>query len=120
MTRKPIKSVPTGHEENHISHENGIGHDHESTGYQNGKGHQKFHFDQGNPDSDTFVFADPVGHDEDHISHENGIGHMHDSIGFMNGVGHQKFHEEDPVICDPQLTGEDCCVFGDLGDCPFQ
>ena len=35
--------IPTGHQQEHISHENGQGHQHDHTGFENGVGHQKFH-----------------------------------------------------------------------------
>lgn len=90
-------TTPTGHQEDHISHENGQGHHHDHTGFENGVGHQKFHDldDTGSPMEGASVaeMDIPVGHQEDHISHENGQGHQHDHIGYENGEGHQKFHE---------------------------
>jgi hypothetical protein len=92
-------NTPKGHQEDHISHENGQGHQHDHTGYENGVGHQKFHvFDdsgpptEGSPLPGESVKAIPVGHQENHTSHENGQGHQHDHTGYENGVGHQKFH----------------------------
>lgn len=90
-------TTPKGHQEDHVSHQNGQGHQHDHTGFENGVGHQKFHeLDDTGPPMEGSVedqAAIPVGHQENHISHENGQGHQHDHIGYENGVGHQKFHE---------------------------
>lgn len=93
-------NIPKGHQEDHISHENGKGHQHDHMGFENGVGHQKFHdLGDGGPPTEGGAISEPsikdipVGHQEDHISHENGQGHQHDHTGFENGVGHQKFHD---------------------------
>lgn len=95
------KPTPKGHQEDHISHQNGQGHQHDSIGYANGNGHQKFHSDAVevcDPNEGFHGKVTPRGHQEDHISHLNGVGHDHESTGYANGNGHQKFHGDD--MCD--------------------
>jgi hypothetical protein len=66
--------IPKGHQEDHISHENGQGHMHDHIGYENGVGHQKFHElpdSSGPPMEGLFLTAEQTMQNEDEMFHEH-------------------------------------------------